>query len=136
MTYELSPAQIEEINSKLPTQFATLKDKYPSAIYNAAEAWDLSPYPEGYVPKTIEVYYEDDANGPAMSIDNGKLTYIELEDPVANPVMILMEIDAHPAYIQLEGRVILNRIGGALLPAVAVNAEVLLQSVLNGIPTE
>lgn len=136
MVYELSPTQLEEISRKLPPQFASLKDKYPSTIYNAAEAWNLSPYPEGYVPKTIEVYYEDETNKPAMFIDNGLLTYIEIEDPVADPTMIMMEIDAHPAYIQIKGRIILNRIGGAVLPAVAVSAEALLKSVLNGLPAK
>ena len=34
MAYELEPAEIEEINTKLPPQFAALKDKYPQTISN------------------------------------------------------------------------------------------------------
>lgn len=134
MAYELSPAQIEEIDSKLPPQFAALKDKYPQTIANVADFWDLPPYPTGYVPQFIDIYYEDDNYlKPAVAIENGKVTYVELEDPATDPTLIYMAIEDDPAYVQIEGRVIFNRLGGAFMPDVAINPEALLRSILNGI---
>ncbi len=134
MTYELEPAQIEEIDSKLPPQFAVLKDKYPLTIYNVADSWSFPPYPKGYVPEFIDIYYNDkDTMRSDISIQNGRLVYVELEDPVTDPALIYMTIEDEPAYVQIEGRVIFNRLGGAILPEIAINTEVMLRSILNGI---
>ncbi len=136
MPYHLSPEQISEIESKLPPQYAALKDKYPICLDNAALAWDLPPYPSGYVPKSIDVYYDENAHGPAMCIEDGHLTYMEIEDPATAPTTIMMDIDDETAYVQIEGRVILNRIGGAVLPDVATNPETLLKSILKNLPAK
>lgn len=134
MAYELEPAQIAEIDSKLPPQFAALKDKYPLTIANVAEFWELPPYPTGYVPEFIDIYYDDeDTLQAAISIKNGKLAYIELEDPVTDPALIYLTIEDDPAYVQIEGRVIFNRLGGAVLPDIINNPEALLKSILCGI---
>lgn len=134
MHYELSPAQIEEIDSKLPPQFARLKDKYPLTISNVAEAWDWHPYPTGYIPQFIDIYYDDEETlQPDISIRNGQLTYVKLEDSITNPVLIYMTIEDDPAYVQIEGRVIFNRLSGVVLPEVAINPEFFLKSILKGI---
>lgn len=134
MMYELEPAQIEEINRTLPPQFARLKDKYPLTIYNVADAWNFPPYPAGYVPQFIDVYYEDcSGRQPAIKINHGKLTDAELEDPVTDPTLIYLTIEEDPAYVQIEGRVIFNRLGGAVLPDVLTNLQAALRSIINGI---
>lgn len=134
MAYELEPTQIAEIDSKLPPQFAALKDKYPLTICNVAEFWELPPYPTGYVPKYIDIYYDDDdSSQAAVKIKDGMLCYIEIEDPVTDPALVYLTIEDDPAYVQIEGRVIFNRLGGALLPDVLLNPEVLLKSILGGI---
>lgn len=134
MPYHLSPHQIEEIESKLPPQYAALKDKYPVAISNVAEYWDIPSYPSGYVPQLIEIYYEDEADDSAIFIKNGQLVSIRLENTVKDPTVIMMEIDDQWAYIQLEGRIILDRRGGAILPDVVVNPSVLLSTILLNLP--
>lgn len=134
MAYKLNHAQIEEINSKLPPQFAALKDKYPLTIYNVAEFWDLPPYSKNYLPEYIDIYYRDENSMQAdIAIRNSKLVYVELEDTITDPTLIYMTIEDDPAYVQIEGRVIFNRLGGVILPAIAINAEVMLRSILNGI---
>jgi hypothetical protein len=134
MPYELEPAEIEEINSKLPPQFAALKDKYPQTISNIATHWELPPYPPGYIPEDIDIYYEDDNFiDSAIAIENGHLTSVLLEDSVTDPSLIYMAIENDPAYVQIEGKVIFNRLGGAVLPKVAINLEFMLRSILNGI---
>ena len=137
MPYELDAAQIEEINSKLPPQFAALKDKYPLTICNVAEFWDLSGYPEGYIPEWIDIYYKDEPTMQAdISIRDGQLTYVELEDPVTDPSLIYMTIEDDPAYVQIEGKVIVNRLKGVVLPDALVNSEVMLRSILSGIAAQ
>lgn len=134
MAYELEPIQIEEINNTLPPQFALLKDKYPLSIYNVANHWNFRPFPEGYVPEFIDIYYKDeDILQADISIKSGKLVYVELEDTVTDPSLIYMTIEDEPAYVQIEGKVIFNRLGGAVLPDVAINLDMMLQSILNGI---
>ncbi len=136
MPYHLSPHQIEEIESKLPPQYAALKDKYPVAISNAAESWDIPSIPSGYVPQLIEIYYEDEADDSTIFIKNGQLVSIRLENTVKDPTVIMMEIDDQWAYIQLEGRIILDRRGGAILPDVVVNPSVLLSTILLNLPAQ
>ncbi len=137
MMYELAPAQIEEIDSILPPQFARLRDKYPLTIYNISEVWDLPSHPAGYVPQFIDIYYEDcSGRQPAIKIKDGKLTYVELSDPVTDPTLIYLTIEDDPAYVQIEGRVILNRLGGTVLPDVLTNLEVELRFILNGISAQ
>lgn len=136
MAYELEPAELEEINTKLPPQFAVLKDKYPQTIANLARYWELPPYPINYVPECIDIYYEDDNFiDSAIAIENGNLTCVQLEDPVIDPTLIYMAIENDPAYVQIEGKVIFNRLGGAVLPSVAIKLEVMLHSILNGVST-
>jgi len=130
MHYELSEAQLAEIQEKLPPQFAALKDQYPVSISNAAEDWDTPPYREGYVPYDIDIYYRDYADGPDVSVINGQLQFIYLDHWVDDPDVIAMEIDGHWAYIQLQGRVILNRLGGAILPKVLVDSEEWLRIII------
>lgn len=134
MAYELEPGQIAEIDSKLPPQFAVLKDRYPQTINNVAEFWEYPPFPTGYVPKYIDIFYEDDNFfTPSVEIKNSNLISVELEDFVTDPTLIYMAIEEEAAFVQIEGQVILNRLEGVILPDVAVNLEALLKSILNGI---
>lgn len=134
MAYELEPGQIVEIDSKLPPQFAALKDKYPQTINNVAEFWEYPAYPTGHVPKYIDIFYnDDDFFTPAIEIENGNLRRVELEDSVTDPTLIYMAVDEEAAFVQIEGQVILNRLEGVILPDVAVNPETLLKSILNGL---
>ena len=135
-TNKLSSEELKEIAEKLPPQFAALKELYPITIAAVARDWDKPPYPEGYLPKSVEVYYNEEARGPALCIDNNQLTYVELEEPVTDPNLVILDIDDDTAYVQIQGRVILNRIGGAVLPDVAVNPETWLRSVINNLPVK
>ena len=131
MPYHLSPHQIEEIESKLPPQYAALKDKYPVAISNAAESWDKPPFPPGYIPRSIDVYYADEADGPDICLENGELTFINLRDASPESTVIQVDINGSWSYIQIEGRVILNRLVGVVLPDVLVHPAVLMEVVLS-----
>ncbi|ODG99637.1 hypothetical protein A4S05_37260 [Nostoc sp. KVJ20] len=43
-----------------------------------------------------------------------------------------IRIDGEFAYIEVEGRQVLNKLGGIVLPEVAINPELLIQSILKG----
>ena len=86
------------------------------------------------MPQLIEIYYEDEADDSTIFIKNGQLVSIRLENTVKDPTVIMMEIDDQWAYIQLEGRIILDRRGGAILPDVVVNPSVLLSTILLNLP--
>jgi hypothetical protein len=126
---KLSLEELKEIEEKLPPQFAALKDKYPVTIAAVARDWDKPSYPQGYRPQLIEIYYEDDCDS-AIFIWNGELVSLELEESVANPSFTVVDIDDETAYVQIEGRVILNRLGRAILPNVALDPEIFLRSAL------
>lgn len=125
MTYELSPAQIEEIDSKLPPQFAALKDKYPVAISNAAEYYDEPPFEEGYVPELIEVYYGEEADSAGIFAWNGSVS-VNLNNYQPNSPVLMKQIDGQWAYIQIGSITLLDRAGGVILPPIADESKFML----------
>lgn len=125
MTYELSPAQIEEIDSKLPPQFAALKDKYPVAISNAAEYYDAPPFEEGYVPEIIEVYYGEEADSAGILAWNGSVS-VDLNNYQPNSLVLMKQIDGQWAYIQIGSIILLDRAIGVVLPPIADESKFML----------
>lgn len=127
--YQFTEYELQQL-AKLPAGIAALAEKYPVDIVSAAEYWDMPPLPEGYVPDNIEIYY-DDHYQPYLSIECGKLTSFQLREPGNEPTTVVVMLDHNWAYAQIEGRVILDRLGGVVLPDVLLNPVSLLQTVLN-----
>lgn len=125
MTYELSPAQIEEIDTKLPPQFAALKDKYPVAISNAAEYYDAPPFEKGYVPEIIEVYYGEEADSAGILAWNGSVS-VDLNNYQPNSLVLMKQIDGQWAYIQIGSIILLDRAIGVVLPPIADESKFML----------
>jgi len=134
--HKLNSRQLEEIEKKLPPQFAALKDKYPTAVAAAAEYWDVPPYPVGYVPEVIEFSYSEDQDisFPHAIVRDGVLTHIEPTAIAAVDNMVAFSIDDHPAYIRVEGRVILNRTDNVVLPEVMTNPELWAKAIARLMP--
>lgn len=128
MTYELSEYQLREI-AKLPLWIQQFKDKYPVAISNVAEDYELPPLTDQHQLSDIEVYYGDDVDEEALFIRNGRLAFLDRERPV-NPDVIRIAIDGEFAYIQVDGYVVLNRLGEVKLPVVVVDPEIQDQAIL------
>jgi len=128
MTYEFSECDLQRI-IKLPTWIQELKDKYPVSVVNTADTWEQQPLLVDYIPREIEVFYGDDVDDSDLFIRDGKLYSFSLREPVdANVIQVL--IDGNWAYIQVEGQIVLDRLGGVILPEVVVNPEAILHSVL------
>lgn len=128
--------------AKLPSEIAILAHKYPSSVVNAADNYFRAPLPEGYWPTNyIEVYYGEDPEDTSLDIKclirDGKpvyeLTHLDLKEPAdKNVVQVLFDGDF--VYIEIEGKIALNRLGGAILPDVLIRPETMLQMLIKAVP--
>lgn len=91
--------------------------QYENATYNANDCIDIAPYPEGYKPKAIEIYYGDAPSDSTYYYRDGKWVDINLENMEDESVVQIL-IDAQWAYIQAGNEVLLDRIGGVELPEI------------------
>lgn len=121
-----------QIISKLPPDIAALADKYPSDIFNAAEYYECPPFPDGYIPHSIEIYYQEDADNSNVFIVDGILKDYKIDNLDEKSQFIGVQIDDEWGYIQIEGKEILNRLGSVILPDVILQPTVLINSVLKG----
>lgn len=133
MAYKLSPKMIDLINDRLPPQFATLMSRYPSTIFNAADYWDKPKFPQGYVPKFIAIYYQDSAPSASIVWRNGRLDKVEIEQIPINPDVIQVMIEATWGYIQVQGKVILDRTEGVQFPPELTHHELMLRRIIHSI---
>lgn len=115
--------------SKLPLDVVALAGKYRTDILNAGEFFDEPPFEDGYVPELIEIYYGD-AESSHVFVKDGILQEYNLIDLDSNSKSISVQIDSQWAYIEIEGQVILDRLGGVKLPEVIVNPAALTKSAL------
>lgn len=132
---ELIPSDIELIEQKLPPDYAHLRDEFPSFVYGAARSVDIPPYPENYVPESVDIYYAEGQDGPSVSIDDGVLTHYEV---VVNPTSrdtLFVEIDDDVAFVQIRNKILLDRRGGAILPQILMeNPERMLRTLMRSMP--
>ena len=89
------------------------------------------PFDANYFPECLEVY-SGDADDANIFVLNGVLKDYVPADAEKNTSSITVMIDGEFAYIEVEGRQVLNKLGGIVLPEVAINPDVLIQSILKG----
>jgi hypothetical protein len=123
---QFSAYELEQL-AKLPPEIAALASYYPTDIMNAAEFWHEPPFPENYIPSLIEVYYGDTASSDIFIL-NGELRDYQIRNFDKSTPSIAVQIDDQWAYIQVEGKEILNRLGGVILPDVIVEPSILFSS--------
>ena len=133
MAYKLSRKQIDLIDEKLPPQFAALMSRYPSTIFNAAHHWDEPKFPQGYVPKRIAIYYQESAPASSIVWSNGQLEKVEIEEIPINPDVIQVMIEGTWGYIQVQGKVILDRTEGVQFPPELTQHELMLRRLIHSI---
>lgn len=133
MTYELKQNQIDLINDRLPPQFAVLMSRYPSTIFNAAHHWDKPKFPQGYVPQRIAIYYQESAPAASIVWRNGQLEKVEIEQIPINPDVIQVMIEGTWGYIQVQGKVILDRTEGVQFPPELTQHELMLRRLIHSI---
>ncbi|MGG6265444.1 hypothetical protein ACQ4M3_05500 [Leptolyngbya sp. AN03gr2] len=136
MSYSLTTAQIQQIVEILPPELAQLRDRYPNTTYELACAWHLPPFPVGYTPQLIELYYSNDdgTDSPDFVIEAGSLTSIRIPTDETRCEIIQLEIDGQWAFIQIGSAVVLDRISGrVVLPEVLLDISQLAQSFIHAI---
>ncbi|MBE9210536.1 hypothetical protein IQ244_29345 [Nostoc sp. LEGE 06077] len=123
--YPLSDEDWQQIAAKLPSDVALLAHKYPCEIYNALDAWDDEPLPNNYIPQAIDVYNDVDDEA-VFQVWEGKLErYVPSERK--NAAAIQVGIDGNWVYIEIEGKVILDKLGGVILPLVNVTESSVIE---------
>ena len=137
--------------ARLPEWIQELQDDYPNTLRNTSMSWDKPPIPSRFQVEFIEVYYGDTSDGPDISIENGVLDSFNLREPEDSPFVIQVYINGQVlpegtrwsgwAYIQVEGNVLLDKIGvpldgRGLIPQVLLSPDVFLQNVINNIDQE
>jgi hypothetical protein len=123
--YPLSDDDWQRITAKFPPDIAVLAHNYPCEIYNALEALDNEPLPNNYIPQAIDVYNDVDEEA-IFQVWEGKLErYVPTERK--NAAAIQVGIDGNWVYIEIEGRVILDKLGGVILPFVNVTESLVLE---------
>ena len=125
---QLLPEEEAFIISKLPPQFALLWHKYPNAIWNAADCWDDAPLPANYKPNRIEIYYADKAERPHIYFENGSVKYINLPADMRQSPVIQVWVDGECRYVEVEGQIILDKLGDVQLPQPKVTASTIANS--------
>ncbi|MDJ0696927.1 hypothetical protein [Mastigocoleus sp. MO_188.B34] len=129
MSQEFSEYELEQI-SKLPMDIALLANKYRIDVLNAAEVWGKPPFYKGYKPEIIDIYYGN-IDTPNVFILNGELKEYNISSNDEKSKSLSVMFDGQWAYIQVEKTIIINRLGGVILPEVIVEPSALIQSILN-----
>lgn len=131
MAYKLIQYHLDIINKNLPPQFAALKDRYPSTIFNAADHWDKPKFPTGYVPKRISIYYQESAPSSAIAWENGRLAKLWIEEIPVHPDVTQVMVDNIWTYICVQGQVILDRTEGVQFPPELTQHELMLRRIIH-----
>lgn len=129
MAEKFSEYELEQI-SKLPKDIAVLADKYKIDIVNAGEVWGEPAFYSGYNPRAIEIYYGSEKE-PSISTLDGKLDEYNVSEPDDKSKSLAVMFDGQWGYIQVEGKVIIDRLGGIIFPEIIVEPSTLIQSILN-----
>jgi hypothetical protein len=130
-----TPSPFVRIFKILPWRYLKYLGTYPVCLEQMAQAYRKPNLPAGYVPDEILIYYtESEDDNPDVIIEKGELKFVRVrdEDEIENVTIVV--IDDHCAYGQIHGQVILNRLGGAVLPNVLVDHKLMLNTILENLP--
>ena len=125
---QLLPEEETLIVRRLPQEFLHLRHKYPNAIWNAADCWNYAPLPADYKPTWIEIYYADNADSPHIYFENGSIKYVNLPADVGQSQVIQVWVDGSCRYVEVEGQIILNKLGDVQLSEPKVTATTIANS--------
>ncbi len=134
MAYKLKQFHLDIINENLPPQYAGLKDRYPSTVFNAAHHWNKPKFPRGYVPERISIYYHESAIRPGIYWENGRLEDFWIDEEIrVNPDVMLVQVDCIWTYIRIQQQVILDRTEGIQFPPELSQHELMLRFLMRQI---
>ena len=91
--------------------------QYLDSINSAEEYRNVPPFPEGFKPKEIEVFFGNSPIDSTYHYRNCEWFDINLENSGEEPVTQIL-VDNQWAFIQVEDKVLLDRMGGIELPEI------------------
>ena len=91
--------------------------QYLDSINSAEEYRNVPPFTEGYKPKEIEVFFGNSPIDSTYHYRNCEWFDINLENSGEEPVTQIL-VDNQWAFIQVEDKVLLDRMGGIELPEI------------------
>lgn len=113
----------------LPPAIMRYYERYPCTVRQIGSIWGEPDFPKGYVPEDIDIYYGDySSRGASICIADGRITHVNLEANWQSPVVKAL-VEDELVYVEIAGRVLLDRLNGMKLPAVVTNPAELLQIV-------
>lgn len=114
--------------SKLPSEIASLADRYPIQVMNVAHSWENRPLPENYIPHHISVYCGDSEESSVLFL-NGKFVDFTPVQVKRENTSLSVRVDGDFVYIEIEGREVLNKLGGLVLPEISFSPEELIKNI-------
>ncbi|ANV89079.1 MULTISPECIES: hypothetical protein [unclassified Picosynechococcus] len=97
------------------------------------QGWDAEPLPDGYLPEFVEIY-ANGADDTCLMIQDGRLAYIDpdfLGDRTTSTFVLV--IDEIPRYVQVHGELILDTLGGCLLPDILLSPAAQMSCLLKAL---
>ena len=90
---------------------------YPNAVVNAKSGAMHPPLSAKYQAREIEFYIGDASGDSVCHFKDGKLLYLNIENAKNEPVYQVL-IDNSWAYIEADGKILLDRLNGFILPQI------------------
>ncbi|WP_139025838.1 hypothetical protein [Acaryochloris sp. CCMEE 5410] len=127
---KLLESDLDMARKILPTaiynQFA---QDYPDQVISAAEFASVTPLPDGYKAEILEVYGGLSAEPAIVFHDDelvdGDFSIFEITNDV-----IGIDVDGTPRYSEIQGEILLNTLGGLVLPTEIAAAEGVLNMMI------
>lgn len=91
--------------------------KYPNAVMNAQDGAKHPPLSSQYQALEIEFFIGDNPFDSVYYLRHGKVVDFNLKNAASEPVDQIL-IDDVWAYIEADGEVLLDRLGGFILPPI------------------
>ncbi len=90
---------------------------YPNAVINAKDGAMHPPLSAEYRAREIEFFIGDISGDSVCHFKDGKLLYFDIENAKNEPVYQVL-IDNAWAYIEADGKILLDRLNGFVLPQI------------------
>ncbi|BAW97971.1 hypothetical protein NIES970_29340 (plasmid) [[Synechococcus] sp. NIES-970] len=111
----------QKLIDDLPEAIRAKVDFSESLGLLTGQGWDAEPFPANYLPEYVEIY-ANGADDTCFVVHQGRLIYVDqdfLGDRTTSTFVLV--IDEIPRYVQVHGELILDTLGGCLLPDILLS---------------
>ena len=104
---------------KLPQDVRFQLSGSGNLLLHAGRGWELEPLAEGYMPQCVE-FFAGNNDSSSLRVWNAQLKHLDPDFFSAEGTFAIC-IDHKPRYIEFKGKVILNTLGGCILPDILLS---------------